>query len=208
MSTIEFLNNFFPQLEQIIINVDEVFFKMNLIKYIINKNDIIIISGGGYFGLYDFVIEAQTNIIKSFPYNHIILFPCSILYENRKFKYNQLLQIFNNHSDITLFTRDNRSYEIALNLFTNNTIYNVPDIVTRLNITNFQKKYNREGILLILRKDELLLTNNNRKIIRDLAKNILIIMYLKKIPMDLKYHLEVEEKMKLLILLILLVKNS
>ena len=171
MSTIEFLNNFFPQLEQIIINLDEVLSHMNLVKYVINKNDIIIISGGGYFGLYDHVIEAQTNIIKRFPNNHIILFPCSILYNNRRIqKYQQFINIFNNHSDITLFTRESKSYETALNLFINNTIYNVPDIVTRLNISNFQKIYNREGILLILRKDELLLTNDNRKFIRDLVK--------------------------------------
>jgi exopolysaccharide biosynthesis predicted pyruvyltransferase EpsI len=78
ISTRQFLNFYFPQNEKIIVNVHEVFNMMKLIKHFINKNDILIINGGGYFGLYDHIIELQANIVKNFPNNYIIIFPSSI----------------------------------------------------------------------------------------------------------------------------------
>ena len=170
ISTQEFLKTYFPQNKQIIINYGEVLKNERLIKYIINENDIIIISGGGQFGLYDYIIDEHVKIVKTFPNNQIILFPCSIFYnKNRKKTYEKFLQIFNNHTHLTLFTRDNTSYQTALNLFTTKEIYSVPDIVTRLNLNFLNKNNKREGILLILRTDELLLTNHDRIFIKDMA---------------------------------------
>ena len=171
IATKEFLKTFFPHIEQIIIYHYEALYNIRLIKYIINKKDIIIINGGGYFGLYEHVIKAQTNIVNAFPNNHIIFFPCSIFYDPiKKDIYTTFLNIFNNHSSLTLFTRDNISYQTALYLFKNKNIYNIPDIVTRLNLNFLKKTYKRDGILLILRKDELLLTNEDRIYIKYLAE--------------------------------------
>ena len=104
-------------------------------KYIININDIIIINGEEYFGLYEHVIKEHVKIVKTFQNNPIIFFPCSIFYnKNNKNKYEKFLQIFNNHTNLALFTRDNISYQTALNLFKTKDIYNVPDIVTKLNL--------------------------------------------------------------------------
>ena len=151
--------------------MSEISQSMRLIKYIINKNDIIIITGGGYFGLYENTISLQTKIVENFPNNSIIIFPCSIFYNPNKAKiYKNYLKIFNNHTDLTLFTRDNISYRTALRLFKNNSIYNVPDIVTRLNTSIIKNNYKRAGIGLILRRDELLLTHEDRLYIINLAK--------------------------------------
>jgi pyruvyl transferase EpsI len=170
MATKEFLKDYFPKYKQIEIYSYESINNMTLIKKIVNKNDIIIINGGGYFGLYKMVIEGEANIVKSFPNNHIIFFPCSILYNSQNFKeYNKYIDIFNEHQNLTLFTRDNTSYNIALKIFKNITIYNSPDLVTRLNLKFLGKKKKRDGIMLILRKDELLLNDDNRKYIKDLA---------------------------------------
>ena len=170
MATKEFLKDYFPKYKQIEIYSYESINNMKLIKRIINKNDIIIINGGGYFGLYKIIIEGEANIVKYFPNNHIIFFPCSILYNSQNFsEYNKYIDIFNEHKNLTLFTRDNKSYNIALNIFKNIAIYNSPDIVTRLNLKFLEKTKNRDGIMLILRKDELLLNDDNRKYIMDLA---------------------------------------
>ena len=170
MSTKEFLKNFFPTIEQIIIFSNENYYNINLIKYIIKPNDIIIISGGGYFGFYEYVIQGQINIIKTFPLNNIFLFPCSIYLNKTKLKrYKQYIDAYNNHKHLTLFTRDLLSYKTAVNLFNFKSIYNVPDIVTRLNLKFKNKVINRKGVLLNLRKDnEILLTENNHKFIKNL----------------------------------------
>ena len=172
MATQEFLKDYFPKYKQIKIYFHESIHNMKLIKKIVNKNDIIIISGGGYFGLNRRVIEGQANIVQNFPNNHIIFFPCSILYKKKKKfrKYKKYIKIFNKHKHLTLFTRGKKSYKIALKIFKNITIYNSPDIVTRLNLKFLKKTKKRDGIMLILRKDELLLNNDNRKYIKDLAK--------------------------------------
>jgi len=126
IATKEFLKTFFPEIEQIVIYNDEALNNIRLIKYIINKTDIIIINGGGYFGLYEHVIKAQSNIVKTFQNNHIIFLPCSILYSPSKQNiYTKFLNIFNNHSSLTLFTRDNVSYQTALYLFKNKRIYDL-----------------------------------------------------------------------------------
>lgn len=170
-STKEFLKFYFPFNEQIIISNDEILKNLRLIKYIIKKNDIIIINGGGYYGLYEFYIKAQTDIVEAFPNNHIIFFPCSIFDNtNKKKLYSRFLQKFNNHPNLTLFTRDNVSYQTSLHLFKTKDIFKVPDIVSRLNISFLEKKEKRDGILLILRKDELLLKDKDIVYIKYLAE--------------------------------------
>jgi exopolysaccharide biosynthesis predicted pyruvyltransferase EpsI len=54
----------------------------------VNDDDIIIINGGGYFGLYDRIIKEQVTIVKNFPNNQIIFFPCSIFDNPKKKKKN------------------------------------------------------------------------------------------------------------------------
>ena len=172
LSTKQFLENYFPDIKIIIIYTAETINNINLIKNIINNEDIIIISGGGYFGLYEHIIREQVNIIKNFPKNQILFFPCSI-YVNKvkKDEYSHFLDVFNHHHHLTFFIRDEVSYNISKALFQNSEIYKVPDIVTRLNL-NFLNNItnNRSGILLILRNDELLLSQENRKFIKKITQ--------------------------------------
>ena len=172
MSTQQFLKFYFPTIEQIVITMYENLDHINLIQYIINKNDIIIINGGGYFGLYELYIKAQANIVNTFQNNHIIFFPCTLIKPNKKKKheYKKYIKIFNSHKNITLFTREDKSYEVALNLFPNITIYKVPDIATRLNLSFVKKTNDRNGALLIFRKNEVLLEQKDRDTIESITK--------------------------------------
>ena len=172
ISTTQFLHDYFPEFEQIIINASESS-NIYLIKKFIYNDDIIIINGGGNFGLYDHIVREQVNIVKNFPNNNIIFFPCSIFFkENLRLKYTHYLDIINQHHSLTFFIREKSSFNISKKLFTNSKIYLVPDIATRLNFNFLTDLPNeRKGILLILRKDrEILLNNREREYIKILAK--------------------------------------
>lgn len=172
LATIQFLRDYFPQIKRIIIKARETLINMHLIKNIINNDDIIIISGGGYFGLYENIIKEQVNILNNFPNNKIIFFPCSIFYdEHKKLEYTHYLEVINRHKYLTFFIRDETSFSISKKLFLNSSIYQVPDIATRLNLSILMHNLNnRNGILLILRKDELLLDSKDREFIRNISK--------------------------------------
>lgn len=172
LSTKQFLKDYFPNIQQIIINGKETLVNLKLIKYIINDKDIIIISGGGYFGLYDHIIKEQANIVQNFPKNEIIFFPCSIAYnKTNQLNYIHYLEIFNNHPNLIFFIRERISFNISKQLFYKSSLYLVPDIATRLNIKNFKLNSNkRSGILLILRKDELLLEEKDHLYIKKIAQ--------------------------------------
>ena len=86
LSTNQFLKDYFPDIEQIIIYAKQVLNNLDLIKYIVNNDDIIIISGGGYFGLYDRIINEQVTIVKNFPNNQIIFSPAQFLITQKKRK--------------------------------------------------------------------------------------------------------------------------
>ena len=169
MSTKNFLKFYFPKNKQIILNSNEILKNKRIINYI-NKEDILIINGGGYFGLYEYYVNEYEFIINSFPNNQIIFFPCSIQYSKEKLIYKKYINAYNKHKNITIFTRENKSYEIAEKIFKNISIYIVPDIVTRFNMSIIEKNENKKGVLLILRKDELLLTDKDRLYINKLAK--------------------------------------
>lgn len=170
MSTKNFLNFYFPENKQVILYLNEISNNKRLINYIINKEDILIINGGGYFGLYEDYVKEYIYIINSFPNNQIIFFPCSIQYIKNELIYKKFINAYNKHKNITIFTRDNKSHEIAEKIFKNISIYIVPDIVTRFNMSIIEKNENRHGVLLLLRKDELLLTDQDRLYINKLAK--------------------------------------
>ena len=187
LSTKQFLKDYFPDIEQIIIYAKQVLNNLDLIKYIVNNEDIIIISGGGYFGLYDRIIKEQVTIVKNFPNNQIIFFPCSIFYnQKKKKKYSYFLKVFHHHPNLTFFIRDQISFETSKKLFPKSSIYKVPDIATRLNL-NFLNNIsnNRNGILLILRKDELLLNKDNHEYIRKISSKYFNYMEIKEIDSNI-----------------------
>lgn len=172
VSTKQFLNYYFPNIQQILITQKQIL-NIDLIKKFINKEDIIIISGGGNFGLYHSLVKEYVNVINNFPNNHIIFFPCSIFFSEKiRLKYSKYLHSFNQHKSITFFIRDQASYNISKKIFNQSNIYLVPDIVTRLNLHFLDNlPSERNGILLILRNDiELLLNKKNHLFIKKMAQ--------------------------------------
>lgn len=146
------------------------------IKSIINENDIITIIGGGNMGsVYLEGEERRREIIKSFPNNKIISFPQSIDFENTlngKDEFEKTIKIYAEHKNLTIFAREERSYNIMKQNFKND-VYLVPDTVIYLkDKLNIQKNTQRKHITLCLREDREKITSNTiSKDITNLLKN-------------------------------------
>lgn len=121
----------------------------------INTEDIILIRGGGYFNLYNDTAESfLLSFIKKYTSNKIIILPSSF-YINKEVS-NDLLEIINNHQNITIFARDNISY-LNYKKYFNCNILESPDMVLYLKPIVLNKT--KSEILIISRSDNEMLHN-------------------------------------------------
>lgn len=124
---------------------------------LINYEDIITIIGGGNIGnIYLEGEERRRDLISTFQNNAIISFPQSIDFSNdyvgiQEFK--KTIDIYSKNPNLTVFSRENKSFNIMKNNFTN-SIKHVPDTVMyltgKLEINNLE---NRDRILICFRND-------------------------------------------------------
>ena len=134
------------------------FFKYkDKIKKLINDEDIITIIGGGNMGnVYLAWEERRRDLISSFPNNKIISFPQSIDFEDNdigKKEFQNTINLYGNHKDLTIFSREQKSYNIMKENFANE-VKLVPDTVLYLaNIIKPNKNIKREKVLLCFRDD-------------------------------------------------------
>lgn len=127
------------------------FKKFGLLK-LFNKTKIFII-GGGNLGTLWFRVETMfRDIILAAPKADILIFPSTIYYENTAFgrkEFENSKKIYNKHKSLTLYARENISYEIMKNAY--NNVKLVPDMVFYLN--KCEKNVARNGAVLCLRND-------------------------------------------------------
>jgi len=121
---------------------------IDYLKKNIRKQDLIILSGGGYIG--DEYIEVYTplkRIFKEFCKNKTIVFPQTI-YFSEAYREKKFSQLCKKHENLTIFVREKKSYEIFQNIGINT--YLVPDIV----LSQPPKNHNaNKDILLCMRND-------------------------------------------------------
>ena len=137
------------------LTLNEYFEKIEFIKKYIDKEDVIIINGGGNFGnQYLFNENIRRDVIERFPNNKIILFPQTI-YFTKDDKGNKELEkskeIYNKHKKLILVAREKKSYELMKKDFNKCKIMITPDIVLYLN--ECVNDINRSGALFCLRND-------------------------------------------------------
>ena len=98
----------------------------NLIGKLVNKNDIIIIHGGGNFGnLYIGEEEQRRDIVERFPDNKIIVMPQSIFFTDDEIGKKEIKKsnvIYSKHKNFNIITRDMKSYEYGKKYFFNNNL--------------------------------------------------------------------------------------
>ncbi len=143
-----------------------------IVKSVIKSNDIIALHGGGNMGdIWPFPDKVRQSVIRNFGDNyHLVSFPQSISYSNKSWiiEMNKLLE---NCIDISIFARDNRSFEIMKNEFPSNVkVFLVPDIVMDINIENNITK--KKEVLFLMRRDKEKLNNNYyKKIKKNITEN-------------------------------------
>ena len=114
-------------------------------------------------------------IIKNFPENKIIIFPQTIDYGKTKYgikEMNKSENIYNNHQNLTIMAREQKSYNVMKKLYYNCNVLFTPDIVLFLSYKDFHKiNFNRVGICL---------RNDAEKIVNDSDKLIIENLNMKK----------------------------
>ena len=150
--TYEFIFKYFKEYKLIEISTFELDEKMPYIEKVMNNNDLIFLQGGGNLGSKWLAEEnLRRKIIEYFPQNKIIIFPQTIYFEPGEKGDKELeisKRIYNQHSNLLLFTRGKISLEFAKKHFPNVPSYCTLD--TALNI-NIKFNFVRNGILCCLR---------------------------------------------------------
>lgn len=147
-----------------------------LLKKLIRKSDYIYIHGGGNFGnLYPREENQRRSIIKNFTENKIISMPQSLYYtddENGKKELKITKKILNNHKDLTIIARDEKSFNFGKKEFELNKIVMAPDSVLFLEDYYLKEMdNNRDGVIFTLRQDkEKVLSNEKIEEIKKILK--------------------------------------
>lgn len=134
------------------------------LKNHIDKEAIVCITGGGFIGSQWLQEEKLVNkVVATFGKHRIIIFPSTFYFKNDEFGKKELeksKRIFSNAKDLTIFAREEKTYELLIREYKKNTKYLVPDIVLYL---KKQLEEERKGILLCLRSDVEGKLNQGRK---------------------------------------------
>lgn len=131
---------------------------LEYLKKYITEKDILLFQGGGNLGsLWRVNEEIFRNLLKNFSNNNVIVFPQSIYYgdsEEEKCYFKESKKIYNEHKNLTICVRDERSYEFVKKSYACKCLL-LPDMVLTL---NYDKQRERTGIGVLLRDDKEKLT--------------------------------------------------
>jgi pyruvyl transferase EpsO len=118
----------------------------------------IILHGGGNLGdLWSHHQLFREYIISKYPDRPIIIMPQSIYFANLE-NLKKAAAIFNAHPNLTLFVRDNYSYEIACDHFSNCQVIKSPDMafhMANMPLPSFSFNYKRPTLYLCREDSEL-----------------------------------------------------
>lgn len=113
----------------------------------------IFVHGGGYLGTLWFSAEMLLRaVIVQNPRSKIIVLPNTIYYEDSEHGHRELdksVAIYNSHKNLTLYFREEKSFQIASGLYRNVKL--MPDMVMYLNYC--EPRFERNGCILCLRSD-------------------------------------------------------
>lgn len=115
----------------------------------------LILQGGGNLGdLWPHHQLFRERIISQYRDRPIIIMPQCIYFTNAE-NLNRAATIFNAHPNLTLFTRDDYSYELALKHFSNCQVIKAPDMVFGMvNMPIPAYKFNSKRPILYLCRDD------------------------------------------------------
>lgn len=125
----------------------------------IDKNVIIILQGGGNWGdLWTLHHIFRKKIVEMYPKNRVIIFPQTVYYQDES-NLKDDIEFYNKYPNVTVCTRDNKSFEIMSRNFKNNKVLLVPDMAFFIDVKFKPKKTDR--ILFAKRTDKELALNKD-----------------------------------------------
>lgn len=172
--------------QQLLNNLDKKFVELtaeqinNKEKYyalLTPKNKIILIPGGGFLG--ELWVEEEyrcRRITEAFSKHKVVIFPQTITFTfdnpgNQAF-FEKSRENYSNHKALTLFVREQKSYDFARKMLPEVKCFMEPDIVLKLK-HSIKSTDKRTNILLCVRSDcEKRYGENDIKYIRNILKKI------------------------------------
>lgn len=114
----------------------------------------ILLQGGGTFGdLWYHHQEFREKIIQTYPDHPIVILPQTLYFKEVE-QLKKAAHIFNQHRQLTIFLRDQYSYEIALQYFDQCRVFLAPDNALELaNLTPYPSPDQTSQILYFCRDD-------------------------------------------------------
>lgn len=169
----ELIKKYFPDYKLYLMQEKYLDICADKVKKIINNEDIILLHGGGNIGdTYVRPEKGRREVIKLFPNNKIIIFPQTAYFsetEEGKKELEISKEIYNNHKNLVILAREEKTYKFMKENFYNAKIYLTPDIVMTM---HKKSNRNREGALLLFRTDkEKTLKNTDIEKIKEIAEN-------------------------------------
>lgn len=164
----EIIKKYFYNYELYEVPEDTLFKCVKKVKKVINKEDIILLHGGGNIGdTYEIPEKGRREVIKEFPDNKLIIFPQTSYFSDTEYGKKELeisKDIYNSHNNLVILARERKSYDFMKKNFYNAKVYLTPDIVMTL---KKQSSLNRNGALLLFRNDK------EKEITNEIMENII-----------------------------------
>ena len=136
-----------------------------------SKKKIILITGGGYLGqLWPNEEQRFRDTLKAFRNNKVIVFPHTLFFdmesEEGRRCFHESKEIYETHLDLTIFAREEHTYQFLREFFPRVKTEIVPDMVMML---KWQRDdCLRDGVLICLRKDK------ERKMSEEVYQNLIV----------------------------------
>lgn len=155
-ATTKFYEKYFPDYKILHFDRDSVYREYFAIKNCMNKDDFIILHGGGNMGnLYVIEEKVRRFVIKKFKYSKIVSMTQTLTFTDDfegKNEKRKTVRVYNAHKNLLLISREDKSFKQMVNLF-NCKVLNAPDIVLFLsNKLNLDSR--RTLITTALRNDK------------------------------------------------------
>lgn len=144
---------FCPESNVFGINMTDFQHEILSLKKLLNKEDLLVLTGGGNLGnQYMDDEKIRRTVIEQFPNNRIVMFPQTMYFTKDaegEAELQKTVAIYNGHKDLWLVARDELSYRTMQEIFTGK-VRLLPDVVlTWGRLAPTEKK----GALLVLRND-------------------------------------------------------
>lgn len=165
----QFLKNRYADMELLEINVNFYELWRKRVKKMIGKEDVIVITGGGYMGnMWTKLHHMVEDIILTFPENKIVFAPQTIYFDEQSGdKAEHFEKILKNHGNVYPLAREENTYHFLIKemqFLPQKECGMMPDMVLLLN-PKYQKQ--RKGVGVCLRSDqESVLEESDREKIR------------------------------------------